>query len=576
VAWKEVRPFEWPGLSEQERIQMARRGRLTLKKLRVPESDPLWAHFQFKSSTTAAAVNTQPSASSSQSVRPSSSSNPSAEDKLRGSGTSEAPKRGVSSREIKEKKKMKPKSDPKVEIQMKDESQRASVRPPPESVNESRKLSDSAKEVPPTRRQPAASSSRPSKPPVRQDVDKESVHPKASAGRAEKSASQELKKAHLESDIRASDSEKGPRRERTKTKERAPRKGSQEDEVMDSKSKSALKRKRIEDMDPVENAIRRAIEDDEYSSSKLSSKRKAKEDPDFIESKPLKRRPTEDGVIDSRVTSSKRKPKDDDKYDGPKSAVSKRKQVEADGDYYEPPRQKKLKSNRDSLSSTVSSRDERQRKEYALPKKPNPDERGTSRDNTIRPASTKTGKTSPPPALKRSATADPDHRHSSKSDSPMTAGSNGGRQTKSRRKSPVFTSSEDEKEEAPLNKQVPVQSSVVPPVDIAIEAHSMKRNKPPQTLSSDRVSLRSRYNTKYVEYLSVMQQLVVQRGKLDSMLKSADLDSSGTITDSEGDVELLPFEELESLTVGYKRLHDELEGIKLLFDDKVKEEPTSD
>lgn len=568
MAWKEVRPFEWPGLSEQERIQMARKGRLTLKNLRVPESDPLWAYFQFKSSTIAAAVNTQPSASSSQSVRPSSSS--AAEDKLQG-GTSEAPKRGVSSREIKEKKKVKPKSDPKVEIQMKDESQRASVRPPPEIVNESRRPSDSAREVPPTRRQPAASSSRPSKPPVRQVVDKESVHPKASAGRAEKSASQESRKA-----VEASDSEKGPRGERNKNKERAPRKGSQEDEVMDSKSKSTLKRKRIEIMDPVENAIRRAIEDDEYPSSRLSSKRKAKEDSDYIESKPLKRRPTEDGVIDSRVTSSKRKSKEDDRYEGLKSTVSKRKEVEADGDYYEPPRQKKLKGN----PSTVSSRDERQRKEYALPKKPivesHPNERGTSEDNTLRPASTKIGKTSPPPALKRSATADPDHRHSSKSDSPMTAGSNGGRQTKSRRKSPVFTSSEDEKEEAPLNKQAPVQDSVVPPVDNASEANSMKRNKPPQTLSSNRVSLRSRYNTKYVEYLSVMQRLVVQRGKLDSMLKSTDLDSSGTITDSEGDVELLSFEELESLTMGYKKLHDELEGIKQLFDDKVKEEPTSD
>ncbi len=575
MAWKEVRPFEWPGLSEQERIQMARRGRLTLKNLRVPESDPLWAHFQFKSSTTAAVVNIQPSASS-ESVRPSSSSNPSAEDKLRGSSTSEAPKRGVSSREIKEKKKMKPKSDPKVEIQMKDESQRASVRPPPESVNESRRSCDSAKEVPPARRQPPASSIRPSKPPVRQDVDKESVHPKASAGRAEKSTSQELKKARLESDIRASDSEKGSRRERTKTKERALRKGSQNDEVMDSKSKSTSKRKRIEDMDPVENAIRRAIEDDEYPSSKPSSKRKAKEDLDYIESKPLKGRATEDIVIDSRVTSSKRKPKDDN---GPKSTVSKRKQVEADGDYYEPARQKKLKSNRDSLSSTVSSWDERQRKEYALPKKPivdsHPDDRGTSRDNAVQSALTKIGKTSPPPALKRSATADPDHRHSSKSDSPMT-GSNGGKQTKSRRKSPVFTSSEDEKEEAPLNKQVPVKSSVVPPVDNAIEAHSMKRNKPPQLLSSDHASLRSRYNTKYVEYLSVMQQLVVQKGKLDGMLKSVDLDSSGTITDSEGDVELLSFEDLESLTVDYNRLHDELEGIKKLFDDKVKEELTSD
>lgn len=533
---------------------MARMGRLTLKNLRVPESDPLWAHFQYKSSTRTLVNNSQSSASSLEGgARPSSSSNPSAEDILRTS-TSDAPKRGVSSREIKEKK-VKRKSDPKAEIHMKDESRRASIRPP-ESGSESRRLSDSTKEVLPARRQPL-DASRPTKLPVRQDVEKESSH---IADGPEKTAYQELKRAHRQSELRASDSEKGLQKERTKAKERAPRKDSQDDGHVDSKSKYTSKRKTTEDIDSIDNAIRRAIEEDEDPSSKLSSKRKVKEDSDYVEPKPLKRRATEDIVIDSRGTSSKRKPRDDDEYVGPKSTVSKRKQVETDDDYYEPFRQKKQKNNRDSLSSTISSRDERQ-KEPALSKKQivdsRPENRGVPRD--------KARKVSPPSPQRNSTT---DHHHPSQSASPLVSGSNSSKQTKLRRKSPVYTSSDDEKE-PPLNKRVPVKTCVVPPVDNAvIKVPSITRNKSLQPVSSDYASLRARYNMKYVEYLSVMQQLMVQRGKLDSMLKSAEMDNSGSITDSEGDVELLSFEELESLTVDYKTLHGELEGIKRIFDAK--------
>ena len=57
----------------------------------------------------------------------------------------------------------------------------------------------------------------------------------------------------------------------------------------------------------------------------------------------------------------------------------------------------------------------------------------------------------------------------------------------------------------------------------------------------------------------------MQKGKLDSMLKSNDLGSNGSITDSEGDTELMDSEELAQLTNRHRKLRDELEAIQLAF-----------
>lgn len=47
-SWLEVRPFEWPKISEQERISMARSARLAFGALRIPENDPAWANVKFR------------------------------------------------------------------------------------------------------------------------------------------------------------------------------------------------------------------------------------------------------------------------------------------------------------------------------------------------------------------------------------------------------------------------------------------------------------------------------------------------------------------------------------------------
>ncbi|KAK1221742.1 hypothetical protein PQX77_015441 [Marasmius sp. AFHP31] len=78
--WKEVRPYDWPKLSEVERTQMARKGRMVLSKLGITEADEIWSHFKFRSTQTTS------------SSQPTNGQPP------------PAPKRGIMSTEVKDKK----------------------------------------------------------------------------------------------------------------------------------------------------------------------------------------------------------------------------------------------------------------------------------------------------------------------------------------------------------------------------------------------------------------------------------------------------------------------------------------
>jgi RNA polymerase II elongation factor ELL len=146
--------------------------------------------------------------------------------------------------------------------------------------------------------------------------------------------------------------------------------------------------------------------------------------------------------------------------------------------------------------------------------------------------------------------------------------------TKLRRKSPIYTSTEDEKEDDAA------QPSVKGPTTAAHDATTTNkaqqaRNNSSQSLPSDG-NLRTRYNTTYLEYLTVIQRLLVQKGRLDGLLKSGSFDSSGSISDSDGDVELLPPEELEVLSANHKRLRNELQTMRDAFERQNKGTSLSD
>lgn len=531
IGWKEVRPFEWPGLSEQERVQLARNGRLTLNNLRIPESDPIWTHFQYKRPMTSARTS---NSTSSTDVPRASTSHAPVEDKLR-SSAAEPPKRGVSSRELKEKKK-KPKGDPKAEIQMKDEGQRALKHLPTDSVSEGRRGTVStSQETSSSRPQPPSRQIK--SPPVRREVEKEllpssTAYSKPSTSNIGKLKPQEVTRIR-ESDIHGSDSEKN----RVTLKDRIP-KELQEADPVDSKPK-VTKKKPIE-----EGRSTRKLLDGDHSNPSSPLKRKARDDSEGSNPKNQKRRVVEE---DSSTKSSKLKTRDDDEYTISKSRVSsKRKAENIDDDDFEPVRQKKAKSDRDSISS---SREDR--KSLAIKKAAVRVEKGESSSTS------KIRKTSPPPSQSNSL---PGGRETYRRTSSTFSGSSS-KPTKLRRRSPVYTSTEDEKEDnsaQPSVKSLPSSTATT-----TIKAQNA-RNNSSQPLPSN-YDVRDRYNSTYMEYLSAMQKVLAQKRELESLLKNGDFDSSGYISDPEGGVELLPPEELEILVANHKQLHSDLQAVQDTF-----------
>ncbi|KAI0355611.1 hypothetical protein OH77DRAFT_1424556 [Trametes cingulata] len=47
-SWLDVRPYEWPSLTPEERTSMSRQARTAYKNLKIPESDPVWEHARYR------------------------------------------------------------------------------------------------------------------------------------------------------------------------------------------------------------------------------------------------------------------------------------------------------------------------------------------------------------------------------------------------------------------------------------------------------------------------------------------------------------------------------------------------
>lgn len=119
---------------------------------------------------------------------------------------------------------------------------------------------------------------------------------------------------------------------------------------------------------------------------------------------------------------------------------------------------------------------------------------------------------------------------------------------KPRRRSPIYTSSEEEDENMKLSPK--------------LNGHTRASTK---SLPQDHASLRERYATAYVEYISTFQQVVAQKNKIEKLLKGSG-GSSGGVTDSEGDVDMMSAEELDKLSKKHRSLQEELESIKTAWD----------
>lgn len=502
---------------------MARTGRQKLSSLGITPTDVLWEHFVFRTQQNNAATTSSSSAGTSR-MNAGNETGP-------GIKTEAAPKRGVSSKEAKEKK-AKPKTDPNAEIQMKDESIRTAARV--SSGNGKAKESEgapqsNAKPIAGSRKVPGSgfrvgrstsqeerdtvrdsSPATRSKPEVRSMKDREvsstsAAKPSPLASNVEKKsvASASLQRVRKVRDSDAGGGGTDSERERNLDRSRDMGKGRNDKDQADERRKASgatsLKRKQ-----PLQNG------NDSEAISKAA---------------PQKKRRVENGAVPVASPSKDSKVKDPTPLRKPDP---------------EPPLRPKIKKEPSPLP----------------PPAPLPKIRKDTTSTTTRPPGpARDGRPFPqePPS-----SAQPRGRSESKS----TNASN-----KPRRKSPIYTSSEDEGEIRRPRRDNPSNTLPTPPTTNNHSAGhtpstSISRSRPrePRPLPSDHTDLRARYSSTYLEYLAAFQKMVTQKGKIDSILKHKE----GSTTESDGD-DVMDSEELRSLRSNYQRLHDELATIRSMF-----------
>ncbi|KAJ7497199.1 hypothetical protein FB451DRAFT_1386497 [Mycena latifolia] len=502
--WVEVRPYEWADLTEQEKTAMARTARLTFNNLNIPESDPVWAHVVYRKG-----VETSVIASGSGPSKASAAN--------RAAAKAEAPKRGVSSKEAKEKK-SKPKADPKAEILMRDES-----RPAPRASNTGAKgkevddaTSSSATKAAASRKTPGSGfkiskvpspdNHNPSPPPA-------PVANPAPRGRpVDVRTNREPPRASLPAKPAppiappAQDKKAGTLRIKKVPKDAAPASDKEKERDVEGAGKDLLKRKKpSQDMG----------------------------DSDVLSGSAPKRRRT-DGVVPppARDLSLPKKP------DTSLAPASRSLPVTKKEPSPLPRQSQKSKSEGSSLP---------------------PQPRSSLSNRPTAGSASSSNHTEPHSSSKNS-----NHHRASSSTSKRRD-----------RRSPIYTSSEDEGEIRASARHEPIPPLPTPP---ATTGHSSNRSRgQPSAVSrplpADRDGLRARYTATYLKYLHTYHQLFAQQSKLESLLNGRD---GSTISDSDGDVEVLSTEDTMKLKAEHKRWERELENIRGLFTTAERSESKSD
>lgn len=272
----------------------------------------------------------------------------------------------------------------------------------------------------------------------------------------------------------------------------------------------------------------------------------------------IKKIKTEDGVLDREISrSASNKPKealpsmakrkkltdmddDSDNILGSSGGAAKRRKTET------PP----------MVGSSTG------RREHLLPKKPEgdmpprqrvPKTESAASQQRVRhslPAHTRT------PSL--TAASPPPQSHTSSSSTTKKSSASG------KRAMPVYTDSEDDD---PDGGSVKASKRVVPLVATRTTTAPSSGPDYPRTSSassssSDRTSLRAQYQTSYTEYIGVFNKLYQQKTLIDRMLEKSGSDS---LTDSEGDVDMMDSEALLHLAASHKKQRDDLQSIRQVF-----------
>ena len=140
--------------------------------------------------------------------------------------------------------------------------------------------------------------------------------------------------------------------------------------------------------------------------------------------------------------------------------------------------------------------------------------------------------------------------------------SNGG-STSRRRRSPIYTSSEDEEQQqnVPVRRNAPSSVTSSSSSRDAVRTQGHASHPPPPTVPypKDREGLEARYRSGYRNYISVYYKLLDERAKIQDALEHTGREGS---VGSDRDVEMMDEEGLRELKGQYTAWTRELEGIR--------------
>ncbi|KAH0828047.1 hypothetical protein J3R83DRAFT_3697 [Lanmaoa asiatica] len=537
-SWTEVRPFEWPTLTEAGRVAMARQARMAFKALKIPESDPAWDNVRYRA--TAPVIPTPVPAPPPMTASNSSRSSTSAQ--------AETKRLAITTKDTKLKSKQDPRG--KGEIQMKDESTKATTvsrrqngRRPPRTVGVARKRSRrdglpgsgyQAKKSPqpstgvaeksgtPIDGRPAPKPSLPASLPQKPSP---AVTP-AGGTHARKTIPPIPSKPIKKED--ESDRERDREYERQREREREKREREKE------KQREEWERER----DRVEMEKREKARQQREATEREKRHREKEREREEIEEK----RQREKGrIMKERAT-------------GDAVPATKRKTV--------------IQDKEETLDDTSS--------KAPLPKRRKLDD-GTSSSSKTRDAGILGPKKpaqepSPVPRLKIKKDLSPPQASVSNAERWATTSAGGSTHkserppkangsVKPRRRSPIYTSSEDEGEIPQPRKRNPSpppisdrsNSSDQPPTARTSRHHRTPRAAyPPPT---DHAGLRALYQSQYSSYLGTFSKVVAQKRKIEAMLNG----------DSEAEVDVMDPDELMKLSMEHKSIKAELENIHDIY-----------
>lgn len=465
---------------------MARSARLVFKSLKIPETDPAWAYVRYKNTGSPLPTNSPSTATGAATPRTSTPNTTMAARPSPATSARPEPKRGVMSLDAKEKKAKAKAEAPKIktaDIQMKDESAKMS-----------RIAGAKSKE---SHNPPAARST-----PLPQG--------------AGKRLPSSVPKVQKTSDSGSGSSADTPLRKTAATPDGgrpAPR----------ASAPSSVPHR------PSAVASTQGQEKRPVTTTNMRISKKAAMEGD--KERAGEREPSTGGV-------KRKKPiREDDEHDeelARKTSLQKKRKVD-DGAL--------------PVINASTSKEPRIR-DLSLPKKPTTDLSPSTRKITKAPSPVPP--TRPPPAKTTSTlppaptTISSRPRALDKDRAPVPVAAKSNSAPKPRRRSPIYTSSEDEGEITPSQYLGPLPSFMYNP-----------RPRPPLPPASDHAALRKRYNSSYQEFIAVFSMIIAQKSKMEAVLRGD--------SDADNGVELLESKELARLASEHHSLRDELEGIKSVF-----------